>query len=363
MKLFTCTNCGQILYFENTWCQHCGLSTGLAEQNSQLFAISTNNGGAFVLTDKGQSTSYHYCANHAYDVCNWLVPHGHATPFCSACGLNHTIPNLQQPAFRERWALIEAAKHRLVYTLLRLKLPFANKLTEPETGLRFDFVADERGDKKITGHDNGLITINIKEADDIEREKARKNMQEPYRTLLGHCRHEIGHYYWDTLVRDDYSNLTSFRQLFGDERYDYDDALAQHYQNGAPAAWAQQYISAYASSHPWEDWAETWAHYMHVMDTLETAWAYNIRIKPGLSQATDMQAEITTDPYTENNFDNIIRQWLPLTYAMNSLNRSMGIGDVYPFVIAPAVVQKLAYIHNICCGQSRNNNSQWSYFS
>jgi len=363
MKLFTCSNCSQVLYFENTWCQHCGFSTGLVEQNNQLFVLSSNNKDAFVLTNKGQNTNYHYCANHAFDVCNWLIPADNPTPFCNACGLNHTIPNLQQQEYRERWASIEAAKHRLVYSLLKLTLPFPNKIMEPESGLRFDFVADERGQKTFTGHDNGLITINIKEADDIEREVAKKNMNEPYRTLLGHFRHEIGHYYWDILIRDNNDNLASCRQLFGDDSYDYEEALKWHYQNGAPANWAENYISAYASTHPWEDWAETWAHYMHIMDTLETASAYNIRVKPGVAKTKDMQADIDFDPYTEKNFDKIIQQWLPLTYAMNSLNRSMGIGDVYPFVIAPAVVKKLGYIHNICIGQSRNNNSHWSFFS
>jgi hypothetical protein len=258
--------------------------------------------------------------------------------------------------------LIEAAKHRLIYSLIRLQLPFVSKVKQPEKGLCFDFVADEQNKKVFTGHDNGLITINIKEADSIEREMAKKNMNEPYRTLLGHFRHEIGHYYWDVLISNT-NNLFSFRQLFGDDSNDYEQALNWHYQNGAPANWAENYISAYASTHPWEDWAETWAHYMHIMDTLETASAYSIRIKPTVAKSANMQADVHFDPYGELNFEKILQQWLPLTYAMNSLNRSMGIGDVYPFVIAPAVAKKLAYIHNICLGQGTNNNNRWSYFS
>ena len=186
-------------------------------------------------------------------------------------------------------------------------------------------------------------------------------MQENYRTLLGHFRHEVGHYYWDVLISYT-NNIASFRQLFGDDNQDYEQALNRHYQNGPPANWADNYISAYASTHPWEDWAETWAHYMHIMDTLETASAYNIRVKPGVGKSRDMQADIDFDPYTEKKFDKILQEWLPLTYAMNSLNRSMGIGDVYPFVIAPAVVQKLAYIHRICY-EARDNHKGWGYFS
>ena len=319
--------------------------------------LTADNGGTFNVKHSG----YQYCANHQFDVCNWLVPVNNDTPFCKACELNHTIPNLSDQVYRQQWALIEAAKHRLVYSLFKLQLPFASKLKQPDKGLCFDFVADENNKPVFTGHDNGVITINIKEADSIEREMAKKNMQENYRTLLGHFRHEVGHYYWDVLISYT-NNIASFRQLFGDDNQDYEQALNRHYQNGPPANWADNYISAYASTHPWEDWAETWAHYMHIMDTLETASAYNIRVKPGVGKSRDMQADIDFDPYTEKKFDKILQEWLPLTYAMNSLNRSMGIGDVYPFVIAPAVVQKLAYIHRICY-EARDNHKGWGYFS
>lgn len=326
--------------------------------------LSAKNKDSFSHADGNNGNKYYqYCANHAFDVCNWLVEgNGTGQTYCKACNLNHTIPNLQLQDYHERWALIEAAKHRLLYSLVRLRLPVGNYPATPDNGLRFDFIADERGKKVFTGHDNGLITINIKEADDIQREVAKKNMNEPYRTLLGHFRHETGHYYWDVLISGT-SNIQSFRQLFGDDTWNYEQALNQHYQNGAPANWADGYISAYATSHPWEDWAETWAHYMHIMDTMETAWAYSIKIKPLVANAANMQADMNFDPYTETDFDKILTRWLPLTYAMNSLNRSMGIGDVYPFVIAPAVAQKLAYIHNICFGQHALNTNRWSYFA
>jgi len=52
----------------------------------------------------------------------------------------------------------------------------------------------------LTSHCNGLITLNIAEADDAERERRRVKFHEPYRTLLGHLRHEVAHYYWDRLI-------------------------------------------------------------------------------------------------------------------------------------------------------------------
>jgi len=334
MQLFTCSNCGQIIYFENTRCERCGNAIGLIREGKQMVVLSAGGG-------------YRYCANHAFDVCNWLVAVSTGSVFCEACELNRTIPNLQEPSYREYWSKIEMAKHRLIYSLIRLQLPFLSKLKQVESGLCFDLIADEKYKKVFTGHDNGLITINIAEADDIRREMARKNMNEAYRTVLGHFRHEIGHYYWDVLIRDS-GQLESFRQLFGDERSDYEQALQRHYQDGAPTGWQEHYISAYASSHPWEDWAESWAHYMHIMDTLETAYSYNLRIRPWMILNENMAAAINHDPYEGQTFGQIMEYWLPLTYAMNSLNRSMGIEDLYPFIIVPDVVSKLSYIHAVC---------------
>ncbi len=350
MKLFTCTNCGETLYFENTWCQNCGYSAGLIEENNQLSALSAMQGQKFI--NGKTKNSYHYCANYQFNVCNWLVPDNTNVIFCKACELNRTIPNLQNQEYRGHWTKIESAKHRLIYSLFRLELPFMCKLANGARGLCFDFVADDKDKKVFTGHESGLITINIAEADDIEREMIKRNMHEPYRTILGHFRHEAGHYYWDILITGS-NNIESFRQLFGDERRDYGEALQKHYNNGALANWTENYISAYASAHPWEDWAETWAHYMHIMDTLETAYSFDIQVKPGVAKTKTLNAHISDDPYTEKSFEKIIQQWLPLTFAMNSLNRSMGVADIYPFVITPVVKKKLEYVHNLCFGLRR----------
>ena len=292
-------------------------------------------------------TTYAYCANHAHGVCNWLVPTPGESPYCRACALNRTIPNLSRPAYVARWHALENAKHRLVYELLEMGLPLLSKAEDANRGLQFDFVADEGSAKVLTGHANGLITINIAEADDIERELARRAMDELYRTVLGHFRHEVGHYYWDRLIADS-AHLPEYRRLFGDERADYGQALQRHYDQGPPADWPARYISAYATSHPWEDWAETWAHYLHLLDTLQTAHAFGLRVAPAVAPAAARLTATIQDPYRQPDFGALLAMWLPLTFAMNSLNRSMGLRDSYPFVIRPAVQEKLAFIHVVC---------------
>lgn len=237
--------------------------------------------------------------------------------------------------------------------MLRLKLPCEPR-NEDQYGLAFDFLADQPAmfderSKIKTGHANGVITINIAEADPVERERMRSQMAEPYRTVLGHFRHESGHYYWDLLVRSG-PWLDKFRELFGDDSRDYRQALEQHYQCGPPGDWQNRYISAYASSHAWEDWAETWAHYLHMVDTLETAWQFGMRVNARQGPVMNNGPGPEFDPYRTDDFDRLIKHWLPLTLALNSLNRSMGHEDAYPFVLAVPVVEKLRLVHRIAHG-------------
>jgi hypothetical protein len=201
----------------------------------------------------------------------------------------------------------------------------------------------------MTGHNQGLITINIAEADPAERERMRGKMDESYRTILGHFRHESGHYYWDRLIRDS-AWLQPFRDRFGDDRADYGKSLKTHYQNGPPADWKQRYVSAYASTHPWEDWAESWAHYLHIVDTLETAYQYGLVISPRAGNDGSRSAQHDFNAYKEEDFDVLIDHWLPLTFALNSLNRSMGHEHAYPFVLAPAAIEKLRFVHQVVAG-------------
>ncbi|HEX8330647.1 MAG TPA: putative zinc-binding peptidase [Hymenobacter sp.] len=351
MKLFNCTHCKQVVYFENDHCERCDFPLGFEAAQQQVVALEQREAQTYAAYNQPNGATYAYCANHAENACNWLVPAGSPEPLCQACVLNRTIPKLSEPEHIARWQKLEVAKHRLVFSLLQLGLPIVSKTENAETGLAFDFLADEQkpqGEKVLTGHDNGLITINIKEADDVEREMARKNMDEVYRTVLGHFRHEVGHYYWDRLI-DNTPHLAEYRHLFGDERADYAEALKVHYDQGPPADWNQHYISAYATTHSWEDWAETWAHYLHIVDTLQTASAFGLRVRPQVSEVEDhLTAQITEDPYQMESIEELMKQWLPLSLALNSLNRSMGLPDVYPFVVPPAVIEKLGFIHKVC---------------
>jgi hypothetical protein len=245
------------------------------------------------------------------------------------------------------WQKIEAAKHRLIYSLLRLRLPLCNRQDAPENGLQFEFPASGGGGLQVlTGHENGLITIALEEADDVEREARRTALGESYRTLLGHFRHEVGHYYWERLVRDG-GQLQAARAMFGNDTLDYDQSLQQYYQNGAPADWPENYVTPYATSHPWEDFAETWAHYLHIVDTLEMARAFGVHVSPRLDKTGDLTSEVEFDPYAAHGIDQIVDAWFPICIALNNLNRSMGQPDLYPFILSPNAARKLGFIHDL----------------
>lgn len=347
MKLYTCSNCRNPLYFENNTCLSCGHTVGFDAGALTLLTLKTINEKEFADIVRPEAI-YRFCENAQHGVCNWLVPAQQTDPFCRACALNRTIPTLT-PENLARWKRIEIAKHRLVYSLLNLQLPFHGKEENDDSGIAFDFLSDISPNEKVmTGHDNGVITLNIEEADEALRVRHKLDLGERYRTLLGHFRHEIGHYYWDVLIQPT-PLLKKFRQLFGDEQHDYSEALKLYYENGAPANWMDNFISPYAAAHPWEDWAETWAHYFHLMDTVETAYAFGIGIKPVAQNSLQkIKTSINRDPYTVKDFTVVFNMWIPLTFAINSLNRSMGHDDFYPFVISPAVMAKLQFIHGVC---------------
>ncbi len=350
MRVFTCTNCRNTLYFENSRCLYCEHPVGFDPVTMKMVTLKPQAGeSAFFSNTADDNNVYKYCSNAAYGVCNWLLPSGSEKGFCIACAMNRVIPALHSDINRQRWKSIEVAKHRLIHSLLRLQLPFEIVREEKGEALLFNFMEDaSTGERVMTGHDNGIITINIAEADEAALVKNKYDLGERYRTLLGHFRHESGHFYWDVLIRDSLF-IKKYRQLFGDERQDYAAALATYYERGAPADWDQRFVSPYATAHPWEDWAETWAHYLHMMDTLETAWSFGIRIDPvELDKASGIRASILKEPYGITDFNRLIKRWLPLCFAVNSLNRSMGHADFYPFVLSPAVIEKLQFIHKLC---------------
>lgn len=343
MKLFECGNCSNTLFFENISCEKCGHLVGYSSSNTLM---NTFEPTTYPLISDREGISYKYCSNKEYGVCNWLISATSEQAFCAACELNHTIPNLSDTANFLKWQKLEIAKHRLIYQLQRLNLEIVPKESNPEAGLCFDFISKQGNPKIMTGHANGVITILLSEADSVHREQMRKQFGEPYRTLIGHFRHEVGHYFWDRLVAASEMSLTQFREQFGDDRIDYGHALQKYYQNGVPNNWQERYISQYASAHPWEDWAETWAHYLHIMDMAETAYYFGMAVDPKVKD-TSLKGSIDFDPYEAKDFIKIYQAWLPVSFAINSLNRSMGVPDAYPFVVSMTVVEKMKFIHKL----------------
>lgn len=353
MRLFQCEACGQLIHFENRVCGQCGHPLGYLPDVNDLSAVEAEPEEGIVRSLR-DGRRYRFCANAALDGCNWLVPEEQEGDYCRACRHNHTVPDLTDPVNLEKWMRIERAKHRLIYSLLQLGLPLENR-EDRVGGLCFDFLADgpdaPEMPRVMTGHDEGLITIALAEADDVERERRRTDLGEPYRTLLGHFRHEVGHYYWNRLVRDEH-HLEACRAVFGDERADYGAALQAHYDNGPPPDWQARFVSAYAAAHPWEDFAETFKHYIHIVDTLEMARAFGMKVRPRLDKSGLLEASVEFNPYQPSSIEQLVEDWAPLTVALNSLNRCLGMADAYPFVLTPAVVTKLGFIDDLVHGRA-----------
>ena len=352
MKLFQCQACDNVLYFENRACGQCDHRLAYLPEAATMSALEPDGAGWRPLARPDRPGRF--CANAEHDACNWLVAADGGTPFCVACRHNGIIPNLSDPLQLQAWRDIEIAKHRLFYTLLRWNLPLRTRAEDPVHGLIFNFLADPpeaAGPKVMTGHDDGIITVALVEADDAEREKRRKAMGEPYRTLIGHFRHEVGHHYWDVLVRDG-GKLDGCRAVFGNDEEDYAQALQRHYSEGVPPDWQDSYISAYATTHAWEDFAETWAHYLHIVDTLQMAYAFGREGQPRSKGggAGELATAVDFDPYTAKSIEQITDAWFPFVFAMNEVNRAMGSRDLYPFVLAPPVIRKLGFIHDLVHG-------------
>ena len=360
MRVFHCDHCGNPVFFENVVCGKCkhqlaflpdvkivaSLDRGEKSQKAEESSIWSSP------APSAAGKKYRLCKNYIdHNVCNWAIPAEDSNPYCPSCRLTTVIPDLSVDKNHDLWFRLETAKRRLIYSLIEFGLPLLSKKDDAVMGLDFHFLGDPVGGPRVlTGHDNGLITVNIDEADDVVREERRVSMHEPYRTLLGHFRHEIGHYYWDVLIKDS-PEIDAFRAMFGDERADYDLALKNHYTNGPRPDWQQDFVSEYASVHPWEDWAETWAHYLHMTDTLETAARCGMSLHPDRKDEPSMEKQ-PSKPAHEQRFDEIINNWLPLTYVLNSLNRGMGLPDAYPFVLLQPAIEKLRFVHETICRQS-----------
>ena len=328
MRSFHCA-CGNRVYFENDRCLACGRELAFDVERLTLRPVEPGD---------------LHCANRAaFGTCNWLVP-SPGDEFCRACTLNEFVPDLSDRRRVKLYYEVEKAKRRLLFTLFSLGLPVEGR-GERQDGLAFHILADARLDgididpgtdeAVMTGHLEGRITINLLEADPHLRERMRMAMNESYRTLLGHFRHESGHYYWQRLVAPD---PTEFRAVFGDERKPYDEALVAYYRDGPPADWQENYVDAYATSHPLEDFAECWAHYLHLMDTLQTAAEGGVAIR----------GREIRDPFVAGqSFDRTVGDWRVLTEAVNDLNRSLGLEDAYPFAISKATETKLRFVRGV----------------
>lgn len=344
MKLFKC-QCGGRLYFENTQCLRCGARVGFAWGSvaGMLASKSTEfiDNGATLLP----------CKNAELGLCNWLVPAGE-NPYCKSCALSRTIPDLSLGDNANRLSEIEGAKRRVLYALGRVGLPIVSKQEDPSLGLCFDVLASLPGQEVQIGHYDGVITIALDEADPVHRERQRCTLGESYRTVLGHLRHEIGHYYFARLIEGS-SRLDAFRNLFGDERADYQNSLQQYYAQPPAAEWEDAFVTPYASAHPWEDWAESWAHYMHTTSTSETALCHGLSSdSDGLSDAA--QQVIGGERVSRDTFEQYMQFWAETSVVMNELNRSMGVTEAYPFKVRDKITDKLYFVHQtvVQCGDS-----------
>jgi len=372
MKTFKC-NCTEqlILFFESSHCLACGRTVGIDDEFDQVEPYEIDEQSGLFYKAEAPEVFYKKCDNNAqYHVCNGMVNLDTFIPvadkdevLCFSCRFNETVPDLSIIGHIPLWKKMETAKRRALYTLKSLSLPLNTIIQKPESGLSFDFITDRNvsdhfvspiigQDVVFTGHDCGHITINLAEADDVARSQAKIAMGERYRTLLGHFRHELGHYYFDQLIANSPKKHALCKQYFGDDELDYQQALDTHYKQGAPANWHETFISEYATMHPYEDWAETWAHYMHIIDTLETAKNFSITGSTTgnefeLDEADELRLPQSAYYFnSQTSIDAILDTWMEFSIILNSLNRSMGLADAYPFVLTQAVRTKLSFIHH-----------------
>jgi hypothetical protein len=324
MRAFFCQCCHQLLFFENSVCLRCGTPVGYWP-------------GAGSLVSLKPGSNLFRCANAEIAGCNWLVDSDGL--LCRSCVLTRTRPHdadlSPTSAVAAAFIRAESAKRRLVFQLVELGLPVPD--------LTFDLLWSLDKPVRI-GYEDGVITFDLAESDDAYRTRMRQELGEPYRTVLGHLRHEAGHHYWWTSVAPSPPHLAGWRALFGDEQIPYEAALERHYSSGPPAGWESNHVSAYATAHPWEDWAEAFAHYLHIRDTLQTAAAYGLAV---IGPTLHPELIATPNPWPDDDVEEILSSWLPLTYALNAVNRSMGRSDLYPFVLSPVVVDKLAFVHEV----------------
>lgn len=347
MKTFSCDRCGFLVFFEDTRCRNCGAALGFIPEELCMATFDAGGeGGAWRRIHapgvRPSEERRRPCHNYAHEqVCNWTVADD-ADELCRSCRHTEITSALRSTANRERWRKLERAKRRLFYSLFQLGLPLPER--GADGGLTFRFVENNA---PHSAPDAGpqIITVEIDEADDVLRDVRRTQRHEPRRTLLGHFRHESGHYYWEQLIAGG-PRLEAFRALFGDERRDYAEASAAYYASGPAAGWFDRYITAYATVHPRDDWAETWAHYLVIIDALDTAAHWGLALQS--DQDAGGPADLPTLRATERPFREVlIEQWLPLSQFLNSMSRSVGRDDAFPSIVAPPVLDKICFVNDV----------------
>jgi len=341
--------CGAIVFFDNSVCLRCGSLLGYVGELGRVISFTRDSStGVCTIEERSLKDRKFRCCAHRESAlgCNWMVSADTSDTLCGSCSLTRTFPDIKFIGNDTKWSRAESAKRRVAAQLLRLGLPLVSRFRNPR-GVCFDFLQNSPdGARVLTGHEDGVITLNVDEADDVARESMRQQMGEEYRTLMGHVRHELAHYYWDVLAEDK-NWLQGFRKEFGDERTDYGNALANYYANGAPGSWNLSYISPYASSHPWEDWAETFAHHLHMHEGLHVAKSYGLNAD-GLNFSTDkfyVTLLQNREPKADAQaFIAEINDWVKVSLLNNEMARALGHHDNYPFVLNAPVVDKLWFI-------------------
>ncbi|CAD5250969.1 MULTISPECIES: zinc-binding metallopeptidase family protein [Halomonadaceae] len=272
-----------------------------------------------------------FCINRDIIGCNWIAPEEGA--FCRACAMTALAPDPSLPNAIPNWAKTEAAKRWVLDNLGRWHW---FRPEDPGAPPVFHLLAEGRTPVPM-GHIEGVVTISVAEVDPVLVTTRREALEEPYRTMIGHMRHEISHMLWWRLsLREDF--LDAFREMFGDERQDYTAALQRHYTDGPPPDWKERYLTTYASAHPHEDWAETAAHLLHLTDIADSFAASDLS-SPELPSHQ-------WEPYAEPDAERLIYVAASLTVGVNHVNRSMGLPDLYPFVLSETARHKLAFVHD-----------------
>lgn len=346
MRAFVCPVCHNFVPFEGSTCLSCGTPVGLHLPSRSMVALS--DGAATV-----DGVRWMRCTQSGPLECNWLTSESAgvaARGRCLAHSLIRREPDPDDTIAREKMLPATLALRRLVYQLDELGLP-VDPYWQRDGGLAFDLLSSYSTSERITiGHANGVITIDLVESLDAYRESLRVQLGEPYRTMLGHFRHEAGHYYQNILVETGAGAqryLARCRELFGDERASYADALTRHYEFGAPADWRSSFISEYATMHPWEDFAECFAHYLHIIDTIDTSREAGMVLHADRVRFAAPRDVVPLESYAEAPIDQLLDDWKWISLFFNRVNTAMGKGPLYPFEISQPVADKLGFVHTV----------------